>query len=187
MARRYYIVQDGVRLYRETVQAISALAQKLANREGRAVQVHYIEERTTRTGKSHRKAPTRADIYSRNPAGPRVVELWYRDGAQYAVVKYARGGYALQNDRQATVRNFFGTLTQVRSKLKQEGFARKNPASPRKISKAKRSGQAKRGYIVEWKFGTHPERKRYANKGIATIAANELKRSGARSVRVYGA
>lgn len=60
-----------------------------------------------------------------------------------------------------------------------------NPATP--AVKARKKAAHKRGCYVEYKFGTKPERIKCGNKGIATIRANELKRSGAKGVRIIQA
>lgn len=222
--KRYYIIKDGERLYRDTVQAISTLAQKLANRTGQAVQVHYENERIGR-GPSHRKAPSRGTAtYRRNPRGPRITtRAAYtldakgrerRDGWDVFIDGQWHDRFSTKAKAMAEVRHLKRgsrmtpnplkrgssrtTISANIAKMRREGYpadqaaaaayrSARNPASPRKISKGKRRGQAKRGYYVEYKMGAALERDLYRNKGLATIAANELKRSGATRVRVYGA
>lgn len=65
MARQYYILREGTRLYRDTLQSISSLAKKEANRTGRAVQVYYEEGvKAARRAVRHGPQPFHA---TRNP------------------------------------------------------------------------------------------------------------------------
>lgn len=125
MASRYYIVRDGVKVYRKSVAEIKALAQKLANDLGRKVPVHMEPGTVSRA------------------AGAKASRLGNIDGG---------------------------------------GVYSRNPKSRSKLT-------GSRGFYVEWSYGsgTPKNRVKYANKGIATIRANGLKRDGAKGVRVYSA
>lgn len=84
--RRYYILQDGARLYKDTLEAISQAAKREANRIKEPVQVHYEErdafDRPGRRGAAARHTPSPAGrlAYARNPAPPKLkahVGSWF--------------------------------------------------------------------------------------------------------------
>lgn len=261
MARRYYILRDGERLYRETREAITHLARKLANATGRQVQVHYEEldplGRPGRSGKSHRKAPSKGESYSRNPAEvhhsyryltpaaakraaasirkrlgrskpvailpeanrPDRYGVFYKNPDPSIVVDHA---WRMHQARQAQAearrkptarsgkhpyivkatapngklayaikRPNLAAARAVAAELRAAGYAvtiaANNPATRSRKPKGGRPRTGNRTHWVEFKYGGALERKRFANKGLATVAANELKRSGATRVRVYSA
>jgi hypothetical protein len=105
MARKYYILRDGERIYHDTLQGISRLAQKTANYIGEGVKVHYEDTRTGRVGASHRvenvplkvaRNPVkRKRVMKRNPIdfGSAIPEYYYgaqRGHAQAAITSRAR-------------------------------------------------------------------------------------------------
>jgi hypothetical protein len=74
------------------------------------------------------------------------------------------------------------------ARLYEEAYKRnpRKPPVPKAVA-ARKIAKRKAGYIVEFKYGTTVERERAANKGLATVKANNHKRNGARAVRVYQA
>lgn len=281
MARRYYILRDGARLYRDTLQEISTLARKTANATGEAVKVMFEEVdvfgRAGRKGAAVRHAPRKM---VRNPArnvhGKKftyTVFQWPGSKDWEYQLKYAgkivgkQSGYSTESKaRKAAIalsvklenegylpkrqnKNLLykrnpdpadladHTLRMIRErqrqqtakvenqkftifargrkpddtyKLTRKGAAkaralarefqeagyqvtvtasnpakRKNPTT--KASKARKKAAHKRGCYVEYKAGAKLERQKFANRGLAQIAANEMKRSGFTRVRVIGA
>lgn len=186
---KFYITQDGVKRYFKTVEAARKAATTLANDLGRKVTVGY--ENIAARGKLG--AIDGAGVYSRNPAEKNnngrtkaefvgaIAKAIRSDGLKFDA---AARNHAEFLWRQGTA-SVVGATRLVKSYI-QEDFYKDSPyrANPARPAKHKREGN---GYYVEWRNNGRVQRLRYANKGIATINANERKRSGYAAVRVYKA
>lgn len=206
MAKRFYIIRDGEKLFRDTLQSISSLARKEANRIGEDVWVHTHEERTGRNSRAVRQPagqafhmarnPAKKATYSRNPDPMIAVDhAWNmhkaRTGVAAARAKEAATKYTVyatsRRDQYKLTRKGKAAADKLANEFREAGYqVEVMAANPAKRAAARKRDPG-RGYFVEYQDGAKLARIPYKNKGIATIRAKAMKRDGWRKVRVLSA
>lgn len=84
---RYYIIRDGERIYKDTVEAIARVAQKVADDLGVSVPVYHDHTGTGFGG--HKVAKIKARKMRPNPA-PKATGTWIVKGTKAGKVKTVR-------------------------------------------------------------------------------------------------
>ncbi len=190
MARTYWFrkISDGEKVLASTLQEITRLARREATRFAQAVQVHSQEGRKSHRVESMARNPARKVALKRNPTF--TGEEWK---VSYRTRTGALGSIYARNEREAKdearlVRAAGGRVSAiVMVKGKIPGARERVAVTKFATNPRRRKGSGQLAVYVVWKNGGQTYRVKCANRGMATIKANALKRDGMAGVKVTSA
>lgn len=179
MARRYYIIDQGERIYRDTQEAIRRAAKTLANATGAAVRV-YEDTAGVGFGGTHKSTVSRGGsvAFTRNPmmqGHDYTTEKWKVTGKNPRTGSFIHAYADNKAEAQAETRVLRGAgYTGV---MAVKVGAKKLPASKMAAMQGfKRNPTKTKQYYVIWddNFGK-PQALRYTSKMVAERAAQKYR------------